>query len=143
MSKVKPPTETDEYLGLKLVGFCDKCKQPIHEWTTFKRERFSLSRGGIVWLSDYVMKKLRDSGVIPEDALVDITNRIVHTALRDGVYKYPDRYVPDGKGDWNLVKGKFACIDRADREIDWAIKNPPPPISRTRFSLKAFTAIKK
>jgi len=90
-----------------------------------------------------VEKKLRDSGVIPEDVLQQMTANIVHSAFRHGTHKQPDRQIPDGKGGWKLVKGKFACIDYADDSIEWHIKCPPPPISRTRFSLKAFVKDKQ
>jgi len=132
-----PPTEKFEYVAPKRVGTCEKCGQGIYELTTFVEERFS-RKEGIEWLRKYIMKKLRSSKVIPEDMLSSITARIVSNALRAGTHKLPDRYVPDGRGGWKLVKGRFACIDRADREVEWAIKYPPPPISRRRFSLKAF-----
>jgi len=120
------------------VGICDKCKQPIYELATFEEQRFSTKPEGHEWLRNYVEKKLRESGVIPEDALYHLTERIVHEAFRCGTHKQPDSYRPDGKGGMKFVPGKFACIDRADDEIEWHIKYPPPPISRTRFSLKAF-----
>lgn len=139
MTKRKPPTETYSYVAPKQIGICDKCGQPVTKLVTFKGKKFSTQREGIQWLQDYVADKLLKSGVIPEDALFSLTNRIVHRALRDGANKLPNRYVPDGKGDWKLVKGKFACIESADQQIKWAIKYPPSPISKTRFSLKAFT----
>jgi len=138
----KPPTETFEYVAPKRIGTCDKCKQPIHKLATFKEQRFSHKPEGIDWLRNYVRRELQDSGVIPEDALYELTERIVHRALRNGTHKLHDRYIPDGKGGWKLIKGKFACIDRADFGIEWTIKYPPPPISRTRFSLKAFVDLK-
>lgn len=134
----EPPTETYKYVAPKQIGFCDKCKRPINELTTFEEQRFSTKPEGREWLHNYVEKKLRDSGVIPQDALHWLTERIVHSALRHGTYKQPDRHVPDGKGGWKLIKGKFACIDYADDSIEWHIKCPPPPITRNRFSLKAF-----
>lgn len=138
----EPPTETYTYVGSKKVGFCDKCKQEIYELGSFEGKRFSHKPEGLDWLRSYVRKKLEDSGVIPKDALYELTERIVHRALRDGTYKTHDYCTRDEKGGWKLVKGNFACIESADREIEWAIKYPPPPISRTRFSLKAFVDLK-
>ena len=132
-----PPTEKHKYVCFKMVGVCDKCGQPIYEEATCEEEEFSRSRGGYEWLRKYVEEKLRKSGVIPEDRIHEISGRIVQISLRDGTHKMPDRYVRDGN-KWKLVKGRFACIERADWEIEWAIKYPPPPISRSRFSLKAF-----
>jgi len=140
MTEPEPPTETFSYVAPKQVGICDKCKQPIYELATFQEQRFSSSKGRD-WLHNYVEKKLRDSGVIPEDALYELTASIVHSAFRHGTHKQPDRHVPDGKGGWKLVKGKFACIDYADDSIEWHIKCPPPPISRNRFSLKEFIKV--
>jgi len=136
-AKDEPPTETFEYVAPRLIGTCDKCKQGIYELATFKEQRFS-TKSGREWLHNYVEKKLRDSGVIPEDALYQMVESIVHSAYRHGTHKIPDRWIPDGKGGMKFVKGKFACIDYADDSIEFHIKCPPPPISRKRFSLKAF-----
>jgi len=124
MSEQEPPTETFSYVAPKQVGFCDKCKRPICELATFTTQRFSTKTDGRDWLVNYIEKKLRDSGVIPEDMIHRMAVGIMHSAIRHGTHKQPD--------------GKFACIDQADFEIKWRIKNPPPPISRTRFSLQAF-----
>jgi len=129
----EPPMETYSYVAPKRIGTCDKCKQGIYELATFQEQRFSTKPEGHEWLHNYVEKKLRDSGVIPEDALYGMTTSIVHEAFRRGTHKLPDR-IKDGK----LIPGKFACIDYADDSIEWHIQCPPPPISRTRFSLKAF-----
>lgn len=125
-----PPTKTFTYTVSKRIGFCDKCKQPIYELATLTEEVYDATGPeGYKWLSTYVQNKLLASGVIPkEDANpanpFSITANIVHDAIRCGTHKLPN--------------GKFACIDVADREIEWKIRCPPPPITSKRFSLKAF-----
>jgi len=137
----KPPTEKHKYVCFKIVGRCDKCGQPIYKQATCEDEEFSRSRGGYEWLTKYVEEKLRKFGVIPQDRIHEVSARIVQRALRAGTTKTIDRYVRNGK-KWKLVKGRFACIEQADREIEWAIKYPPEPIDKNHFSLKAFTKLK-
>jgi len=139
----KPPTEKHSYVGSKVVGKCDKCGQLITELATFEEECFSINRGGIEWLRNYVRERLEKAGVIPEDVLFDVTEKIVHRSLRAGVSKMPDWIDAEGKEH----KGEFACVHQADFEIEWAIRmwkeHPPRPITRRRFSLKAFTEMQR
>ena len=137
----KPPTEKHKYVCFKMVGKCDKCGQPIYKQATCEEEEFSRSREGYEWLRRYVEEKLRKSGVIPEDRIREVSARIVQRAFHAGTHKIPEHYVLYGD-KLGLVKATFACIEQADREIEWAIKYPPEPIDKKHFSLKAFTKLK-
>ena len=138
-----PPTRKVRYLSSRIVGKCDKCGQPIFEPCHEEMEEFDWSNGGFEWLQEYVAEKLRKSGVIPEDRIPYLVYRIVHRAYKAGSHKTPDYYERDKDGSFKLVKGNFACILDADREIEWIIENPPKPIDSKHFSLKAFVELKK
>jgi hypothetical protein len=138
-----PPIRKVKYASVKMVGRCDKCGQPIYEPCTEELEEFDWNNGGFEWLQKYVAEKLRKSGVIPEDRISELTLRIVHRAYREGALKFWDHYERDENGELKLVKGRFACIVQADREVEWAIKFPPEPIDSKHFSLKAFVKLRK
>lgn len=138
----KPPTRKVKYAGFKMVGKCDKCGQPIYEQCTEEVEEFDWNKGGYEWLREYVAEKLRKSGVIPEDRIPELASKIVCRARRAGSHKTWDHYEKGDDGKFRLVEGRFACIEQADREIEWAIKYPPEPIDDKHFSLKAFVKLR-
>jgi len=113
-------------------------KPPMVDITYFpnqKAKQIDPSPKGLEWMRKYVQKKLLASGVIPREEAdpinpFSVASHIVHEARRKPCVDFLD-----GRG--------IPALQYADLLIDQAIRFPPDPITRTRFSLKAFAQLKK
>jgi len=125
----------------KMTNFFDcksEDKPPMVDITYFphqKAKQIDPGPKGLEWMRKYVQKKLLASGVIPEDEAnpinpFSIASHIIHEARRQPCVDFLD-----GEG--------IPAIRCADFLIEQAIRFPPDPITRTRFSLKAFIQLKK